>query len=410
MIRFVQLADTHLDSSISGAMGLSKEKSDALMGDVRTAFARGCALAVDRHADMVLIPGDLFDYETAGPDTIAFIQKTLAGIAPIPVFIAPGNHDSLRANSAYNAQWPSNVHVFTAPEFETVEVGPSSLRQAQDAQGFEHADRPSTSSGCSACSVTGIGHAHRGITDRVLSRRIEQPHRPTRILLFHGSRDGYKPSEKETVIPFSDAELVAQGFTYAAIGHYHSFAEIRDDSSHVCGAYSGCGQGRGLDEAGEKCVIVGEISPDGRVELERVEVAERRIVRVEVDVSGSRDNTEIIARMDAGVSTQARPCDVVCAFLKGTLAPGIEVDTSVWQSRQPYFAVNVNASAIEADYDLEAIGRESAASSLRSVFVRKMLERQEQATDEDEKRTVRDAIYYGLYALDGKKLEPRDAD
>lgn len=385
-MRFVQLADTHLDSYISGAMGLSKEKSDALMSDVRSAFARGCALALDRRADMVLIPGDLFDYESAGSDTIRFIQRTLAEIAPIPVFIAPGNHDSLRAGSAYNGQWPSNVHVFTAPEFETLPV-----------DGLD-------------CAITGIAHAHRGITDRLLARPIERPNSATRILLFHGSRDGYKPSEKETVIPFSDAELVAQGFTYAAIGHYHSFAEIKDDRSHIRAAYSGCAQGRGLDETGEKCVLVGEISPDGRVELERVEVAERRVVRVEVDVTGSRDNAEALARMDAGVSAQARPCDVVCAFLRGTLAPGIEVDTSVWQSRQPYFAASVNASAIEPDYDLDAIGRESAASSLRSVFVRKMLERQQQATDEGEKRAVRDAIYYGLYALDGKKLEPRDAD
>lgn len=211
------------------------------------------------------------------------------------------------------------------------------------------------------------------------------------------------------MIPFSDAELVGQDFTYAAIGHYHSFAQIMDNTS-VRAAYSGCAQGRGLDETGDKCVIVGEISPDGKVELERVEVAERRIIRVDIDVTGSRDNDEVLARIDAGAAPQARPCDVVCAFLRGRLAPGLSVDTSVWQSRQPYFAASVNASAVEPDYDLTAIAQQSAASSLRSTFVRKMLERQQQATDEDEKRAVRDAIYYGLYALDGRKLEPRDVD
>lgn len=383
MTRFVQLADTHLDSYISSTMRLSKDKADALMNDLRTAFARGCALAAERSADLVLIPGDLFDYETATADTIAFIHRTLAGIAPIPVFIAPGNHDSLRAGSAYHQQWPANVHVFTAPEFQSVHVG-------------------------SYCSVTGIAHAHRGITERVLSRPISRPDCQIQILLFHGSRDGY-PSDKDTVIPFSDAEVIAQGFTYTAIGHYHSYAEIRDEKS-IRAAYSGCAQGRGLDETGRKCVLVGEITPEGIVELEQVEVAERMIVRVDVDITGSRDNTEILARMDAAAENQARPCDVVCVYLRGRLAPGVAEDTAGWASAQPYFAATVNDSAVEPDYDLEELGRESAASSIRSVFIRKMLERQERAACEDDKRAARDAIYYGLSALDGRKLEPRDAD
>lgn len=383
MIRFVQFADTHLDSYISGAMRLTRSQSQTLMNDLRSSFQRGCALAVERHADLVLIPGDLFDYETASPETIVFIHETLREIAPIPVFIAPGNHDSLRASSAYHDHWPSNVHIFTAPEFQTVEIS-------------------------SGCSVTGIAHAHRGITDRLLATRIPRTACSTRILLFHGSRDGY-PSEKETVIPFSDAELVAQGFTYSAIGHYHSFAEIRDGDC-VRGAYSGCPQGRGLDETGEKCVLVGEISSEGAVELERVEVAERRIVRAEIDVTGVHDSAEILARIDGAVSSQARPCDIVCAFVRGRTQPGVEVDASAWLAGQPYFAASINTAGIEQDYDLEAIASDSAASSLRSVFIRKMLERQEKAADGEEKLAVRDAMYYGLAALDGRKLEPRDAD
>lgn len=383
-MRFVQLADTHLDSSISGAIGLSREQSKTLINDVRAAFARGCALAVDRKADLVLIPGDLFDYETAGPDTAAFIHRTLAEVAPIPVFIAPGNHDSLRAGSPYNGQWPANVHIFRSPHFSTV----------------DHE---------SGCSITGIGHAHRGFTDRLLSKPLPAGLCPTRILLFHGSRDGYRPSEKETVIPFSDSELVGQSFTYAAIGHYHSFGAISDKKG-IRGAYSGCAQGRGLDETGEKCVLVGEIRLDGTVELERIEVAERRILRVEANVTGARDGAEALARLDAAIPAIARPCDIVCAFLKGRLGRDSSVDETAWLSRQPYFASTLSTSAIEPDHDLGAIAQDSAASSVRSTFVRKMLDRQRSAPDEEQKLMLRDAIYYGLDALDGRKPEPRDAD
>lgn len=354
--------------------------------DLRLAFSRACALAIDRRADLVLIPGDVFDYETADPDTAAFVARTLGEIAPIPVFIAPGNHDNLRPGSPYSGQWPTNVRIFTSPEFETVNL-------------------PSL-----GCSVTGIAHAHKGITDRLSAIGVPSPDAGTSILLFHGSRDGFRPSDKETVIPFSDEELISQGFAYAAIGHYHSFSTITDTQGRVRAAYSGCAQGRGLDETGEKCVLVGEIDAGGRVELERVEVAERRIVRAEVNVTGSRDQSEVFARIDDAVPALARARDAVYVFLKGMLPPGLEIDAAAWESRQSFFSAKLNAGGVEPDYDIEAIGRDSAASPLRSAFVRKMLDRQAAAGSEEERLALHDAIYYGLYALDGKRLEPRDAD
>lgn len=353
--------------------------------DVRSAFARACALAVDRKADLVLIPGDLFDYETVDRDTAAFVARTLQTIAPIPVLIAPGNHDSLRPRSPYFGNWPSNVQIFTAPEFQSVYI--SSLD----------------------CSVTGIAHAHKGITDRVLASSIAQGGGAIKFLLFHGSRDGHKPSDKETVIPFSDQELTAQGFTYAAIGHYHSFGSI-EDGGCVRGAYSGCPQGRRLDETGEKCVLLGEVDTSGRVELERVEVAERRIVRVDVDVTGSRDEEDVFVRIDHSLDGVAREHDVVNVFLKGLLPPEVSVDASRWRSRQSYHSTNVNLAGVEPDYDLEALSSGSAAASLKSTFVRKMMERQDMAESDEQRRMLRDAMYYGLYALDGRRLEPRDAD
>lgn len=353
--------------------------------DVRSAFARACGLAVDRKADLVLIPGDLFDYETVDRDTAAFVARTLQAIAPIPVLIAPGNHDSLRPRSPYFGDWPSNVHIFTTPEFQTV--------------GLPSLD----------CSVTGIAHVHRGITSRALAGTIAHGGGSVRLLLFHGSRDGHKPSDKETVIPFSDQELISQGFTYAAIGHYHSFSPI-DDGGCVRGAYSGCPQGRGLDETGEKCVLLGEVDARGHVEIEKVEVAERRIVRVDVDVTGSRDEEDVFVRIDDSLGGVARQNDVVSVFLKGMLPPGMSIDAVRWQSRQTYHSASLITSGVEPDYDLDALSRDSAAASLKSTFVRKMLEKQDSAESEEQRRMLQEAIYYGLYALDRRRLEPRDAD
>lgn len=388
-MRFIQFADVHLDSAVGGALRLPDEKRAALRRDIRSAFAAACALAADRRVDLALIPGDVFDYESADDSTTSFIIDSLCRMAPIPVFIAPGNHDSLRPSSPYlpgedGAQWPDNVRVFTSQTFETV-----------------RADRLD-------CSVTGVAHAHRGIADRLLSRPLPPADAAINILMFHGSREGWRPSDKEAVIPFSDDELLAQPFTYSAVGHYHSFSEIKDSEGRLRAAYSGCVQGRGLDEAGEKCVLLGEIDGAGRVDLEKVEVAPRRIVCVEANVTGCRDAESVLRAIDTAASV-ARERDIVNVSLTGVLPSGLDLDLTTWESAAPFFHARVDPSGVEPDYDLESISSDPRAAPLRAEFVRRMLRLEAEAQSEDEKRVLRDAIHYGLRALDSKKLEPRDA-
>jgi len=386
-MRFVQFSDTHLDSALGGALGLPAEKKAILRDDIRIAVTRACQLAIDNKADLVLIPGDLFDYESLQRDTSDFLVDAFKELAPIRVFVTPGNHDSLRPGNPYltrlGAKWTDNVHVFTASDFETVTI---------DDLG---------------CSVTGIAHAHRGITDRLIAPKIIRSGSRINILLFHGSRDGFKPSEKENVIPFSDVELITQGFTYAAIGHYHSLAQILDEAGAIKGAYSGCIQGRGLDEAGEKIALLGEIDQYRRVSLQPIEVAPRRIVSVEVNVTGVANSPAIVNRIDSAISAAgARECDAVNVALTGMLPQSIRIDTSRLEESANYFHLNFNCSRIGADYDLESLARDSAASPLRSAFVRRMLE----LKNWDDDRAIEDAVYYGLCALDGRRLEPRDAN
>ena len=48
------------------------------------------------------------------PDTVAFLERTFEEIEPLPVYLAPGNHDWYAPGSPYRqARWSPNVHVFT---------------------------------------------------------------------------------------------------------------------------------------------------------------------------------------------------------------------------------------------------------------------------------------------------------
>ena len=45
------------------------------------------------------------------------------GEMAVPVFIAPGNHDFYGPQSPYaRVNWPGNVHIFTTPDLESVEL------------------------------------------------------------------------------------------------------------------------------------------------------------------------------------------------------------------------------------------------------------------------------------------------
>lgn len=390
-MRFVQFADCHVDSAAGGVLALTNEKKAVLREDIRRSVAAACQLAIDTRADLILIPGDLFDFESVTPESISFIADQLAGLAPRPVLISPGNHDSLRAGSPYlptsAISWPQNVHIFTSQTFESVvlpDVG---------------------------CSVTGIAHAHRGITQRVLADMIPRNQADINILLFHGSRDGFKPTDKENVLPFSDTELARQGFTYAAIGHYHSYSCITDSVGRIIGAYSGCTQGRGLDETGEKVAIVGAIDSSGQVTLDTIEVGQRRIVDVVVNLTGARSHESALERVAKSIeSCGARFQDILAINLIGTLSCDVDINAIESEFSSKYFHVRVRAADLAPDYDAEIALTESAAASLRAAFLRRMLELKRSATNKEELAIVEDALYYGLRALDGHPLEPRDVD
>lgn len=393
-MRFVQFSDCHLGYVGGGALGLPDEKKAELRQDIQRSLEKACELARENHADMVLIPGDVFDFESLTPEITSFLVYVFGNLKPIPVFIAPGNHDSLQAGSPYSpvsgVSWPENVSVFMSSTFESICL-------------------PDLD-----CSVTGIAHTHQGISDRLLSSQITRPDAGITILLFHGSREGYRPSEKENVIPFSDAELTSQGFTYAAIGHYHAFSEITDSNGRVIGAYSGCIQGRGLDETGEKVAIVGEIGPDGSVDLSTVEVGQRRVVSVEVSITGAGSYQSLRERVGRGIeSAGARPQDLVNVVLTGNISTGLNltaIDTELAKLCSQYFHVRVDRSHVNPDYDIDALLVNSAAAPLKSEFVRRIQERKNSTQNLDEIKLLDYALHLGLSALDNRPLEPRNVD
>ena len=119
-MRLLHFADLHLDTPFAWARpGAARARRRAL----RQSLVRIRELAVELKVDAVCCGGDLYEQDRFTPDTAEFIRAQFAALAPVPVFLAPGNHDWMGPHSLYRlVSWSGNVHLFTEPRLEAVPV------------------------------------------------------------------------------------------------------------------------------------------------------------------------------------------------------------------------------------------------------------------------------------------------
>ena len=99
-MKFVVFADLHLDAPFAAA-GAEGRAARGRRQALRDTLGQIAALAAAVRAEALLCAGDLFEHERLSPDTAAFLQATFAALHPLPIYIAPGNHDWLGPTSAY---------------------------------------------------------------------------------------------------------------------------------------------------------------------------------------------------------------------------------------------------------------------------------------------------------------------
>jgi DNA repair exonuclease SbcCD nuclease subunit len=89
------------------------------------------------------------------------------------------------------------------------------------------------------------------------------------------------------------SKLKGKGIDYLALGHYHSYKEESIDDRGVA-VYSGCLEGRGYDETGEKGFVL--IDVEDEITHKFIPFSERVISLVKVDVTGLKDAYSIYLR------------------------------------------------------------------------------------------------------------------
>lgn len=403
-LKFMQISDLHLDSSLaSGRLALPREKRDRINHDMVRALVRSVNMAIEAEVDVILVPGDAWDDESVSLATAAQFFDVLAKAAPIPVIIAPGNHDPWHVLSFYNPAYyqdrtgqphPANVHIFNSPQVTTMQV--------PRLPGI-------TFYGC--CFTE-----NRPRRERILENLRCAEDAGINVLLLHGSQDDAVAPDPDAMAtaPFSAAELLACGFDYTALGHYHRYSDIRDASGAIRAAYGGIPVARGLDETGDHYVLFGEIEkggirPDGELITEYVDVRHVKKISVDIDRSVISAN-ELQSRISNALREAGTTADdIVYAALQGYTHPDVDnfkVDPE-WRENQCFHLV-IDQSALAPDYDDLETGPDTD-KHVEGRFNQRMLELLQQAGDDEErKRLVRLARSVGLDALRGREVKPRN--
>jgi DNA repair exonuclease SbcCD nuclease subunit len=244
VIRIIHTSDIHLDACYA------QERLPAAFGNrrrqsLRDVFQHILQRAADWPADAVLIAGDVFEQDRVTRDTVSFLHTALAAIQPIPVFIAPGNHDPAIPNSPYRTEtWPDNVTVFTSPEWQAVEAPAAPLTiHGFGFDGIEISRNPFGS-----LAIPRDGRVH--------------------LAVGHGSEMGSIPPGKGAYAPFQAADATPDGLAYLGLGHFHGHKIIEGPYAATV-AYSGAPEGHGFGELGERVYLEVEIE-NGQVRLRTV--------------------------------------------------------------------------------------------------------------------------------------------
>jgi DNA repair protein SbcD/Mre11 len=411
-LRFLQFSDLHLDANLGcGKLRLPADKRAVLRRNMLHALERVVDLAHQDGVDVILLPGDLWDDESVSLETASQAYDVLGSAAPIPVLIAPGNHDPYHGFSFHNPDYfrmktgrshPDNVHVFSS-----LAISPIRLPQLEGVAFY----------GC-------CFRENRPRTDRMLQSFRPEQADELNILVLHGSQDDNLPyaSVAESAgqpaqllcAPFSARELIETGIDYTALGHYHRYSEIKDPRGQIRAAYGGIPVARGLDEIGEHFVLTGQISRGG-VEpdsLDQITADVRQILRISVPVDPSVTSSFMLHEriresfQKAGVSRD----DIVFAVLEGYTHPevaGFDVEPERFDTQ--CFHLVVDQSRLEPDLDLDSLlADETAARRIEGQFAKRMKELITNA-DPEQARILRAALYAGMDALQSRDIRPRHA-
>ncbi len=235
-MKLIHTADIHLDTSFAGA-GMPPAFGNRRRQAQRDTFRAICAHAATVEADALLIAGDLFEHDRVSRDTLTFLHNAFEQLQPMPVCIAPGNHDPCVQDSPYRSEaWPANVQVFDRIDWTSYALDAVPL------------------------TVHGFGFDGFDVSRNPFgSLRVPEDDR-VHVAVAHGSERGHLPPHQKLYAPFDGAGAAAPGLHYLALGHFHTLTEVQG-AFDMPMWYPGSPEALNFKETGPRHFLEVEIDP-----------------------------------------------------------------------------------------------------------------------------------------------------
>lgn len=364
-VKIVHTADLHFDTPFNEV----DDKQRAInKEELKEVFKNIINFCKEKQVDILLLAGDIFDNLTLNRETIYFLENVFNNIKETRVFISPGNHDPYNNNSFYKLiKWPENVYIFK-DKLEKVYI--------------EELET----------NVWGAAFNEKYVRESLI-KGFSQNNKEINIMVIHGEISS--SSEGNEYNPITLKDIKESGMDYIALGHRHNFSGILKEGNTFY-SYSGCPQGRGFDETGDKGIIYGYVSK-GAVELSFIKTCKRNYEEVYVDISNLFGYEEVIKKILDVIKEEDRKNNLYKIILKGEVSEKFHIEEKLLKSklvRDFYFCKVVDKTSIALD-----IKELSKGYSVKSIFVKNLLKKLQEAKTDEEKDIIKMALKIGVSSL-----------
>ncbi len=356
-MRLIHCADIHLGSKMTAK--LPKELADERQAELRASFARMVDYGASVGVKAVLISGDAFDSDRPLKNDKGYFYGVVRNHPNIDFLYLRGNHDQ---EQSYEEILP-NLKTFSG-EWKRYTYG--------------------------NVDIWGAEFTNENSFSLLESLRLEKEKK--NVVLLHG-----QPSNGLGRYEINLKKLQGKQIDYLALGHLHSYAEgFIDERGRY--AFSGCLEGRGFDELGEKGFLLletDETSRYGGITSRFIPHSSRVFREFTVDISDTANIFSACTKVKEQIRLNAR--DFFQVRLTGKIhydGETLKRDLERYLSSSFYYLTVKNDSIRtfrQGDF--------SGDVSLKGEFIRGVL--QDGSLTESEKSQI---ITIGLKALAGENV------
>ena len=357
-MKFVHTADLHLDSPVVTLAEIPNATNERRI-EQRNVINEIVEYIKQNSIPYFFISGDLYEQDYIRKSTVEYVNNLFKTIPNTKIFIVPGNHDPYINNSFYKKfKWNSNVHIFS-----------DKLEKIED----------------DIVDIYGYGF-NNFYMENSYPQIVVQNVDKINILLTHGNLDSGN-DEQRPYNPLNSKVLKESKFDYIALGHIHKKSYNDYDNQKI--VYPGSPISLGFDELGDRGFIVGQIDENTKkLSLEFVKTTAKTFEETSLDITNCYSTEDVIQRIN---NMQLNFNKYYKLILNGK--HNFEIDTKQILELVSQKNIIKIKDQSKTNYDIKEI---SEQISLKGMFAKQILNKIEQAENEETKEELLQAFEIGM--------------